>query len=692
MESPENESTHPSKDSVADDNDVFLKLQQLTDRAAQHETEKQQMREEFGLQRAKMKELYLQKEEEIKRGSSEQTRLTGELKRLQSELDEARVQATLARLDLEEEKRKFQDEVASLQQLVTETVEESSRYESELKDLRRTNERLEAEVTELRGQSHEAPLLAAPGAMISTLARRVASQLGADSAAPAPPPAPVIATADNLEESMRKVNKYAKEDAEVLRSLVIPLEEEINALKEKLRANDLLLRKYQEEGSHAESLDTTSSILESPAVDTASISGQENIKGNNLTSSLSKVPSSPLRNSVEGKLFDTSPESGKATECDMCLNYETQLVNEQKRVAELTKQLGLLERCRDDLQKEMANRKDMEQKWNENKEEHKAQVSELLQRVTSSEAALKELRANFGQMTTSLTRELDRLRAQREQSQRDLDSIQLENEKLVGRYNAHSQELQDAFIDLPDKVEELQEMVLKCREDLIAARVGQERAEAVAATQREEAQLYLSQSEAEQQQRQQLENSLAAEINVLKTQLNKEEMLRKEKQKRIQIMEQAEVNMRSEMDDLRSQLDNVKHARKILEDDVNELRSRVTSLQTELDNGETVQKDFVLLSQSLQQELERIRSADTQVRWEHLEDVDECHGCRSPFTTNRQKNHCRHCIRVFCVNCLSHTVASGPNHRPSKVCDVCHTLLDRDTAPYFSTDPPHSND
>lgn len=57
--------------------------------------------------------------EEIKRGTSEQTRLAGEIKQLQSELEEARVQATLARLDLDEEKRKFQDEVASLQQLVT---------------------------------------------------------------------------------------------------------------------------------------------------------------------------------------------------------------------------------------------------------------------------------------------------------------------------------------------------------------------------------------------------------------------------------------------------------------------------------------------------------------------------------------------------------------------------------------------
>lgn len=67
---------------------------------------------------------------------------------------------------------------------------------------------------------------------------------------------------------------------------------------------------------------------------------------------------------------DSSPD----VKCDMCQNYEDQLVSEQRRVAELVKQLSFLERCRDDLQNEMANRKDMEQKWNENKEEHKAQV------------------------------------------------------------------------------------------------------------------------------------------------------------------------------------------------------------------------------------------------------------------------------------------------------------------------------
>lgn len=79
--------------------------------------------------------------------------------------------------------------------------------------MRKSNERLESEIVELRSHlhsTHEAPLLAAPGAMISTLARRVASQLGADSSPPAQPPAapPSSSTSDNLEESMRKVNKY----------------------------------------------------------------------------------------------------------------------------------------------------------------------------------------------------------------------------------------------------------------------------------------------------------------------------------------------------------------------------------------------------------------------------------------------------------------------------------------------------
>lgn len=46
---------------------------------------------------------------------------------------------------------------------------------------------------------------------------------------------------------------------------------------------------------------------------------------------------------------------------------------------------------------------------------------ELQQKVSNSEAALKELRDSFEKMTTSITKEMDKLRSQRELVQRELD-------------------------------------------------------------------------------------------------------------------------------------------------------------------------------------------------------------------------------------------------------------------------------
>ncbi|XP_063825986.1 early endosome antigen 1-like [Ostrinia nubilalis] len=121
-----------------------------------------------------------------------------------------------------------------------------------------------------------------------------------------------------------------------------------------------------------------------------------------------------------------------------------------------------------------------------------------------------------------------------------------------------------------------------------------------------------------------------------------------------------------------------------------ELRGRVGALQQELDNSEKVQQDFVRLSQSLQVQLQRIREADTEVRWQHDDDVSECPACRAPLPNNKKKVHCRHCGRIFCAACASHQVPAGPRRTPARVCSVCRTLLQPHTAPYFSTEPPHS--
>lgn len=108
--------------------------------------------------------------------------------------------------------------------LILETVEESSRNEEEVKRLKRLNERLEMELVELHQYNSNnglseastggsgAQLLTAPTAMISTLARRVVSQLGADSSGPTSlvqsQTTANVTASENLEESMRKVNKY----------------------------------------------------------------------------------------------------------------------------------------------------------------------------------------------------------------------------------------------------------------------------------------------------------------------------------------------------------------------------------------------------------------------------------------------------------------------------------------------------
>lgn len=54
------------------------------------------------------------------------------------------------------------------------------------------------------------------------------------------------------------------------------------------------------------------------------------------------------------------------------------------------------------------------------------------------------------------------------------------------------------------------------------------------------------------------------------------------------------------------------------------------------------------------------------------------------------QHHCSHCGKIFCIECLGKAVRSGPKMRSFPVCNVCHTLLDHDTAPYFSSEPPQT--
>lgn len=125
---------------------------------------------------------------------------------------------------------------------------------------------------------------------------------------------------------------------------------------------------------------------------------------------------------------------------------------------------------------------------------------------------------------------------------------------------------------------------------------------------------------------------------------------------------------------------------------LNEYKLKCATLQKELDTTEAVQKDFVKLSQELQIQLEKIRQAENEVylfsisfvnshflkvRWQFEEDIYLCNKCENNFDNKRAKLHCLHCGKIFCHECLINTIPTGPNSRLAKVCDVCHTLLNR---------------
>ncbi|KAF7990453.1 hypothetical protein HCN44_000258 [Aphidius gifuensis] len=589
----DNSDNNHSTIDVIEDEDLQVKIRRL-------ELENMRMREEFDGQRAKLKELFLQKEEELKKRSKESTEYQNEITKYKNELDEAKSQLVVANIRLENdidlESRKANEEIASLQQVIQDAMEESvcsrNEQDNEIRKLRNYITQLEEENNQIKLQiAKEIP--DSPPMSLSTvtktLARKVASQLGADALSLGP---------ENLDDSMRKVKKYAQEDAEVLRSLVVPLEEEIKALKEKLRSTDDELQKCMEQ---------------------------------------------------QQKRLDAVANSEST--CDMCINYEAQLVKVQTMAKDLEKQLyesdRQLQSQRDDLIKEVEFRKEMEDKWNEKKDEHKIKVTELTAASQLAHKTLQDLKQQFKQMYQGVSDDLKKLTRERENVQRHLIELQMENEMLIGKHSKHSQQLQNENINMPNNVEELHVNLLKAREDLIIAKVAQEVA-------------------------QEKQASLKYEINLLR-----EQMIAEKDEKICHLEKKLEIAIKDKQE---------------ADTTIAELKQRVTSLQQVLDTSGEVQMDFVRLSQSLQVQLEKIRESGSEVRWQHEEDVDECPTCQTSFSIAKKKIHCRHCGHIFCQACLAHVVNSGPKQRPSRVCGVCHTLLVPETAPYFSQKPPHIPD
>ncbi|XP_059403154.1 rab GTPase-binding effector protein 1-like [Carassius carassius] len=175
---------------------------------------KQQLEMEFNQKRAKFKELYLSKEEELKRQAAILDKAQTELSSVQMQLTEAKAEmetikevATVSENTKQEAidqvKQQWHEEVASLQAIMKDAEREvklqfQQKLEQERAQWAQYRDGVEREIAELRRRLSEGQ------------------------------------EEENLENEMKK----AQEDAEKLRSVVMPMESEIAALKAKLSSTE----------------------------------------------------------------------------------------------------------------------------------------------------------------------------------------------------------------------------------------------------------------------------------------------------------------------------------------------------------------------------------------------------------------------------------------------------------------------
>ncbi|KAM6984043.1 rab GTPase-binding effector protein 1 [Tautogolabrus adspersus] len=171
---------------------------------------KQQLEAEFNQKRAKFKDLFVSKEEELKRQSTALDGAHAELCSVKDQLTQARADMETIRAvatvsentkqeAIDQVRSQWQEEVASLQAIMKDTVREyevqfHQRLEQERAQWNQYREAVERELGDLRRRLTEGQ------------------------------------EEENLEDEMKK----AQEDAEKLRSVVMPMEKEIGALKAKL--------------------------------------------------------------------------------------------------------------------------------------------------------------------------------------------------------------------------------------------------------------------------------------------------------------------------------------------------------------------------------------------------------------------------------------------------------------------------
>ncbi|XP_053940786.1 rab GTPase-binding effector protein 1 isoform X2 [Cuculus canorus] len=311
--------------------------------------------------------------------------------------------------------------------------------------------------------------------------------------------------------------------------------------------------------------------------------------------------------------------------CDMCSNYEKQLQGIQIQEAETRDQVKklqvMLRQANDQLEKTVKDKQELEEYMKQSAEDSSNQISLLMAQCQKSENFLSELQQAFLQAKRSVQEQMAVLTQSREQVSEELVRLQKDNESLQGKHSLHVSLQQAEDFILPEAPEELRELILKYREDIISVRTAADHLEEKL---KAEILFLKEQIQAEQYLKENIEETLQLEIENCKEEIASISSLKAELERIKVEKEQLESSSQENLQQLESlqeaknaleeQLKKETAAKANLEQLVFEEKNKAQRLQTELDVSEQVQRDFVKLSQTLQVQLERIRQADSLER------------------------------------------------------------------------------
>nr|CDJ89295.1 Rabaptin and Zinc finger domain containing protein [Haemonchus contortus] len=379
-----------------------------------------------------------------------------------------------------------------------------------------------------------------------------------------------------------------------------------------------------------------------------------------------------------------------ALTCEMCQNYEINLTsiqeNERKTREKLRAAKSLADRYETELTTERKYRMDVEKKMTE----LAAQFSDELKCVASANQKIEERVNEFIEKHKSsmekYSEQLQDVNHVCSEFESDMKRFASKYQELLGTNRATAAEMRAEPIDLPQNADQLQFLCLQMREEIIELKSARQHEQN---DMRDEIALLKEQLEEERNAKLALERDLLAQVNHLQTQLGIAASKLSTADAVVLSNETHERQIRdlqNTVAELEAQVKQVQSERAAVELTAQNYKARCTSLQSELDTSEAVQKDFVQLSQSLQIQLEKIRQSEQEVRWQWEDDVENCSGCGASVLKTKPRPRCLHCCKIFCTTCVQHIVPSGPNRRPANVCYVCHTLLNRDSKPFFAVD------